>query len=71
MAWKKEYWVHIVSIFLAVRSFNISKLKSPVIIMSDVPVSTASATEFSMLVKYSRQNWEADKKDQIITSYCS
>ena len=53
MAWKKVYWVHIVSIFLAVRSFNISKLKSPVIIMSDIPVSTASAIEFSMLVKYS------------------
>ena len=34
-------------------SFNTSKLKSPVIIMFDIPVSTASVIEFSMLVKYS------------------
>ena len=47
------HWVHIVSVSLAVCSFNTSNKKSPVIIVSDISISTASATEFSVSVKYS------------------
>ena len=50
--WKKENWVQIELIFLAVWELSKFKLKSPVIIISDIPgESTASAIESSMSEK--------------------
>ena len=52
MDWCKENWVQSESIFLLACRLKKLKLKSPVIIMSEIPVSIASAKESSIFEYY-------------------